>query len=532
MHNHHHEDEDHHLVQFGYKPRLERSLGVWHAFSVSYGWVAILTGVSALFYLGFSMGGPAFFWVYPIVGAITALVALNLAEMAAQVPVEGSMYQWCKHVTTSKFVPWLAGWFLVAAMLVTVTVIGPTWQQVLTSVSSTFEFVGGSSDIGTSVTPNGAINAIILGGIALFIQMVINIVGVRWMARVAATVVAIEIVAVFAIVIGLLVHVRRGPGVVFQTNGMGAHQSLGYLSALLVAGIAAGYVFFGFENAAMVAEETKDARRAGPTALIRALVVSLLMGIVLVLLALMATKDLKSPELSTVGFPYVIQSVLGHTFGNITLIAIAIAVFGAGTAIMATGVRIIFAMARDGALPFSRALAHVSPRFQTPVLPTVFVTLVGFGLLCLNYGNPRIFGTIASVAIVLFYIAYMFVMLPMLVARLRGQWPVEKSTKYFSLGRWGTLTNLLAVIGTTAIVVDVAWPRVVIYGNDHWYLQYGALTVCGLLLVTGVPYYWFKQRRAEFGRVVEEHRPDASDVRDVVADVIGPSGSLTPEPQA
>jgi urea carboxylase system permease len=509
---HTHGDDDKHLVQLGYKPRLERSLGVWHAFSVSYGWVAILTGISALFFLGYSTGGPAFFWVYPIVGLITTLIALNLAEMAAQVPVEGSMYQGCKHLTGSRFIPWLTGWFLIAAMLVTVSVVGPTWQQVLTSVFHRLQFVGGPDDIGTSVTPSGAINAIILGGIALVLQMMINIVGVRLMARVAAVVVTIEIIAVFAVVIGLAVHVHRGPGVVFETNGLGAHDKFGYLGAFLVAGIAAAYVFFGFENAAMVAEETKDARRAGPTALLRALVVSLAMGIVLVLLALMSAKDLQAPQLSTTGFPYVIQSVLGGTFGDIVLIAIAIAVFGAGTAIMATGVRIIFAMARDGALPFSRTLAHVSTRHHTPVVPTILVTVVGLGLLGVNYGNPRIFGTIAAVVILLFYITYLFVMVPMLVARLRGRWPVEQRHGYFSLGRYGLASNLLAVIGCAAVVVDVAWPRAAIYGNDHWYLQYGAFVVVGLLLVTGVTYYWFKQRESSFGVVVDEHRPDESDL--------------------
>jgi hypothetical protein len=89
--SHYSGDDDSHLVRFGYKPRLQRSLGVWHAFSVSYGWVAILTGISALFYLGYGNGGPAFFWVYPIVGLITALIALCMAEMAGQVPVEGSI---------------------------------------------------------------------------------------------------------------------------------------------------------------------------------------------------------------------------------------------------------------------------------------------------------------------------------------------------------------------------------------------------------------------------------------------------------
>jgi amino acid transporter len=255
----------------------------------------------------------------------------------------------------------------------------------------------------------------------------------------------------------------------------------------------------------MVSEETKDPRRSGPKALLRALVVSLGMGIVLVLLALMAAKDLHAPQLSTTGFPYVIHSVLGKGFGDVILVAIAIAVFGAGTAIMATGVRIIFAMARDGALPFSKQLSHVSDRFHTPVTATVLVTVVGFLLLVLNYGNPQIFATISSVAILLFYATYLFVLGPMLIARLKKQWPRESHGGYFSLGRWGLLVNVIAFLGALAIVVNVAWPRVAIYGNAHWYLQYAGVEVIVLVLGTGLAYFGYKSRTGEI-RVIDEHR--------------------------
>ena len=79
-------------------------------------------------------------------------------------------------------------------------------------------------------------------------------------------------------------------------------------------------------------------------------------------------------------------------------------------------------------------------------------------------------------------------------------------------------SNLLAVIGTAVVIVDVAWPRAAIYGNDHWYLQYGALIVVGLLLAIGIPYYWLKQRGSTFGVVLDEHRPDETDRASAGAD--------------
>jgi amino acid transporter len=322
--------------------------------------------------------------------------------------------------------------------------------------------------------------------------------------------VSIELTACILVCVALAAHITRGPGVVFQTHGTGVGQTWGWFGAFLIATIAGAYVFFGFENAAMLAEETHDPRKNAPRAMLRSLGVSIIIGILLAGLGLMAVKNINAKELGTSGFPYLVQSTLGHTLGNIVLIAVAISVTGAATAIEATGVRIIFAMARDGRIPFSKPLAHVSPRLHTPVLTTLFAAAVAMALLVLNYGNPRIFSTLGAVAILLFYICYLLVIAPMLVARLRGQWPREDHGDHFSLGRSGLPINIAAVLSTLAVIVNVAWPRAAVYGNDHWYLQYGALVVVGLLLIVGVPYYLLVQRHRT-GEPVAEHRVDARD---------------------
>lgn len=478
---------------------------MWSVFALSYGWVAILCGVNAIFWFGFSAGGPAFIWSWPAVGFIQLLIALCMAEMAGQVPVEGSMYQWSRHVTTSRFVPWITGWLLVAAMLVTLTVFGPQLQQLLTLISPSFEFVGGADDIGTATTHNGAINAIILGGICLLIVTVINIVSVRWTARVTNTIVSIELAAVLVVMVALALHIVRGPGIVFQTNGTGDGHPWGWFGGFLIAGISGAYVFFGFENAATVSEETHNPRKAGPKAILRALGLSVVMGVGMILLGLMAVKDTYAKELGTNGFPYVIQSVLGSGIGTLLLAVIVVANIGAAVAVQATGVRIIFAMARDGKLPFSKTLAHVPERFKTPVVATVFSAMVGVALLLVNYGNPRIFGTLGSLCVLLFYLCYLMVVGPMLVARIRGQWPRPGHKQHFSLGKWAWPVNIGAVLGAVLMIVNVAWPRPFVYGDDHWYLQYAPFTFVGLLVVVAVPYYLIVQRHKS-DETMAEHR--------------------------
>jgi amino acid transporter len=368
---------------------------------------------------------------------------------------------------------------------------------VLTPVFPDLQFVGGSADIGTSTTKDGALNAVILGVLALAFTTSVNVLGVRWAARVTEVVVIVELIVSCIIVVGFAANLQRGPGVIFEIQESGNADTTGYLGGLLIAVVAGAYCFFGFESAATVAEEVRNPRIVAPRALIRALSLVVVVAILFVTLALMAVPDLDAPELGTVGMPYVYQSVLGETFSNVVLICIGIAVLGAITALQATAGRVVFAMARNNRLPFSSQLSRVSNRWKTPVLPLLVLGFGGCALLILNYGNTRIFSTIAAVGIVLYYVTYLLVAAPMLLARVRGDWPPSRSGGYFSLGPWGLAVNVGAVVGTLALIINIAWPREFIYGSDHWYLQWGAVTITGLVLAVGLAYYGLVIRHRE-----------------------------------
>jgi hypothetical protein len=39
------------------------------------------------------------------------------------------------------------------------------------------------------------------------------------------------------------------------------------------------------------------------------------------------------------------------------------------------------------------------------------------------------------------------------------------------------------------VLVNLAWPRVAVYGGDHWYYQWGAFVFVGALGGVGAVYY-------------------------------------------
>jgi amino acid transporter len=293
----------------------------------------------------------------------------------------------------------------------------------------------------------------------------------------------------------LAVHIRRGPQIVLHTQGAGAGTSLGYLGAFMIASIMSAYVFYGFDTAGALAEETLEPRRHAPRAILRALTAAFVAGGLLMLVGMMAVGNIKAQELGTLGMPYLIKSTLGNGLGDVFLVCSAIAVTVCCLAVQTAAIRLVFAMARDGRLPFGRAMSQVSKRSRTPVVPALLTGVLTIVLLLVNIGNQRAFYILTSVAIILFYIPYLMVTAPMLLRRLRGDWPTDGHGPWFHLGRWGLPVNLVAVVYGAAMTVNLAWPRAAVYGSDHWYFQWGAIVFTAVIVAVGLGLY-LRYRRA------------------------------------
>ena len=208
------------LAKFGYKQELDRSLGLFSSFAAGFSYISIMTGVFELFFFGFLSGGPAFIWTWPAVFAGQFLVALCFAELAGQYPLAGSVYQWSKQIARP-FTSFFGGWILTVGSIVTLAAVAVAYQVVAPQISAAFQIIGGPSDIGLVTTPDGAKNALLLAAGLVVFTTIINMVGVKVMARINNFGVAAELVGVTLLIILLAAHIRRGPGVVFDTFGLG-----------------------------------------------------------------------------------------------------------------------------------------------------------------------------------------------------------------------------------------------------------------------------------------------------------------------
>lgn len=476
------------LASLGYKQELRRELGPFASFASGFSFVSILTTVFQLFALGFALGGAAYFWTWPIVFIGQFCVALCFAELAARYPIAGAVYQWSRRVSTDP-IGWMAGWLMMIGYVISVAALAIAMQVVLPVIWDGFQLIGTDT---APTSPDGAKNAILLGSITIAACAIIASMGVTKLSLLTRIGVTIEIIGVVIVLIVLFANATRGPGVVFDTLGVQGEGS--YIWPFFASMVMAAYVMYGFDSAAELSEETSDPRRTAPRAIVLCMLTSAIGGGLMILGALMAAPDLRSEDLALGGIPYILEQTLPSWLATFVLVIVAISIFSAVLAISASATRVVFSMGRDGRLPFAKQLSYVSPKTQTPIFAATAVSVLAIGVLLINLGQTGVFAAVASVSVVIVYLAYLFVTVPLLYQRIKAgrhfAEPVQ-GPGVFSLGKWGLPVNIIAVTFGLFLLVNIGWPRAEIYdpGGVGWVLQYSALLFVGVALLLGVTAY-------------------------------------------
>ncbi len=122
---------------------------------------------------------------------------------------------------------------------------------------------------------------------------------------------------------------------------------------------------YGFDTASSLGEETVNPRKTAPSAILRAILASFVIGGAILVFAILAAPNLSDPKLGQQGgLQQIVLDVMYGPVGKIFLICIVVAVFVCTLAVHTAAIRLTFAMARDNALPFGESLAKVHPRTQ------------------------------------------------------------------------------------------------------------------------------------------------------------------------
>jgi len=86
-------DDERRLHELGYAQELRRRMSGFSNFAVSFTIISILSGCLTLYGYGMNTGGPAIIvWGWPIVGIMTLMVGLSMAEVCSSFPTAVGLY--------------------------------------------------------------------------------------------------------------------------------------------------------------------------------------------------------------------------------------------------------------------------------------------------------------------------------------------------------------------------------------------------------------------------------------------------------
>jgi amino acid transporter len=443
--------DDAQLRSLGIKPELQRSLGLLSSFAVAFSYISVSTGTFTNQAVAFGVGGPAIFWAWPLVIIGQTFVALNFAELSSHFPVAGSIYQWSKRLS-HKTLGWFTGWIYFWAGVITVTAVAVTVPLVL---STLYDFKLSDPSIVPFLD-----NQSFLGLLTLVTTTLINVAGVRLLAIINNIGVAAEILGMGVFALILLFFANHQPvSVLFDTSFTSGLVNGNYLPVFAVGAFMALFVVYGFDTAGTFGEETIDAGRQAPRAILSAIWLSGLIGAIFLLAVTLSFKDMSAAVATGQAFGFPIAdtikdnltfSIGGITMGDIYLVVILVAVYVCTLAIQGATTRLMFSMGRDRRLPLGGTWGHVHPTLKTPANAAVAVgVLAAIPLFVTGAGSAAI---LAIGATGMIYLAYFMCNLGVMQARRRG-WPHQGA--WFKLGSWGTIINILALIYGGLMVINI-----------------------------------------------------------------------------
>ncbi|WP_017936373.1 APC family permease [Nocardioides sp. Iso805N] len=497
-----HDVDDARLASLGYQPQLRRVLGLFANFSVAFTYLSPMVGIYSLFVLGLGTGGPAYIWLnfIPIAGML--LVALVFGELASHYPVAGALYQYSKFSVGPGY-GWFVGWFYGLALLITVAAVDTGVVTYFAALTHNW--------FGWGLDPTSHLTILWITVALLLIQTILNITGAQVMGRVAQFGVYVEIVGTFGIAIILAIHgFHHGLGYLFSTQGqthasanaLGLNFHGSWLGAALIAVLAPVYIYYGFESAGDISEETKDAGRQVPRAMRLAVIWGGIASIVLTAALLLAIPGdgAKGVGDAVAGGVPAILGQLPSGVQDFLLLMIIFAFFSCGTSVQGAGSRLAFSYARDNALPGSSWIRRVHPRFGTPVNALIAGAVVSALFVLLVFASPatdKHFGFItypggvnALVALVSFgvsgiYLSFLMTVIAAVIARSRGWVPEGR----FTMGRWGRVVTWLALIYLALMLINVVLPTGVSSPRAYFNLDWITLVVMFVIALIGAVFF-------------------------------------------
>ncbi|MFB2758378.1 APC family permease [Shewanella xiamenensis] len=373
------------------KPGLKQSLNLWQVVVMG---LAYLTPMAVFDTFGIvseiTSGHVATSYLLALAGIL--FTAFSYGHLVRKYPYAGSAYTYAQK-TFSPNVGFMVGWSSLLDYM-----FMPMINMLLAKIYLTAMF------------PNVEPWIFIFGLVT--VMTVLNLRGIDLVANFNGVIVFAQI-AIILVFIGLMAHslsLGEGEGVIASVRPFYSEQIT--LAPLFTGATILCFSFLGFDGLSSLSEETKDAKRVIP----RAIVLTALIGGV-IFVSVSYFLQLYFPDISRFQqldavLPEIALYVGGNLFQSIVLVATTIAVLASGMAAHAGVARILYVMGRDNMLP-NKGFGYVHPKWRTPAFNVILVGLLALSavsfdlemaLALVNFGALVAFTFVNLSVIVQFYI--------------------------------------------------------------------------------------------------------------------------------
>jgi amino acid transporter len=490
-------DDESVLHGLGYAQELFRAMGGFRNFAISFTIISILAGCLTSYTIAFEHGGPiAVTWGWLLVGLMSTIIALSMAEIASAYPTAGGLYYWASKLGSPGW-GWATGWFNLIGQVAVTAAIGyglAVFGQVL--FDYWFNYSAHMNDwFGASFNAS----TYIVYALFLTAAVLINTLHIRYTSGLNMFSAWWHMIGV-VVVVGVLIIVpdhHQSLSYVFtekvNNSGFGgttttfANPAFWFVFGLGL--LMAQYTITGFDASAHTAEETNKASRMAATGMWTSVFVSVVFGFILLVAVTFAIPS-TDEALKTVNqllpiVPWIWATSMSQRWAEFLLFICVVAQFFCVTASVTSASRMMFAFSRDRAVPghpLWRRIAHN----RVPVYSVIGVSLFAAILMIpavWNYFIGYAVGT--AIAVIGLYIAFI---LPVFLRWRKGDsWDPPRA---WSLGRHYKWLDPISIIWVGIVTILFIFPLYKIglpwvEGFDWQFTNYTVIWFAAIGLIFG-----------------------------------------------
>ncbi|CDM36780.1 hypothetical protein DTO013E5_2893 [Penicillium roqueforti] len=488
--------DDLELEAAGYEAAMPRRFSKWSLGALSFTLTCTWLGTGSAIGIGLteaSSGGTI--WALPIAGVMTTIVSIGMAELASAYPVAGAQYYWSFMVAREDYRPFASfvnGWM---------SVIG--WWL---SSGSVANFVASMVlDITVAWYPDydpKQWHAYLIYVCLIWLAAAINILMANWIPLYNKLMFVLAVLTLTSTTIVLFVVTKdhaSGSAIFTDTTNRTGWSSDGFAFMLAVANSV--FAYLGSDCGAHMCEEIPNPSKNVPKVMIYPLLAGFVTTLPFAAALLYATPDIDAVLHTVTGLPLFdiyYNGTGSRVAASILMAFFAFLFFSNLVANATTASRTIWAVSRDGALPYSGYWQRVHPGMQVPIhallLSAVFVSL--YGLIFL--GSSTAFSAMVNAAVVFLQTSCV---LPQAVLLWRGRYRVLPA-RYFDLGQYGSTINAISVLWVVFLDIIYCFPTEIPVTPEN--MSYVSVVCTGLVCFVIVLWHTtkkgiFKGPRVDFG---------------------------------